>query len=172
MRDAKREIPFIKPVHIGGFKMWRSKVSIGSGDSKASVEQINFSTEDGWHVKIPEGTETFILFKDLFGRNMLDAMVNYICNMYYASTVGNGYYHGALGMVARALISPELLKEGDKEHEKFVSDAKALMKGFLEWVDAARERARRNEPTDEEIRQDNIADEAMDILNKDANGKD
>ena len=53
-------IPFNRAVRVGNFKVWRSRVSLGSGKDKTSIEAVSVSNLDGsWKVQIPSTSQMF-----------------------------------------------------------------------------------------------------------------
>ena len=165
MEDSVKKIPFVKPVHIGNFKVWRSK--------KVDVEQINVSTlDDCWQIKIPETVEMFHLVTDLYGENTTERISQLeviFSNMMYVSVVPNGYFQQGIQLLATVYSNPKLLTRRDKGHRKILKDVKALRKGFLEWVSMYKDSTILDEPTDEEWERDELADESVMILNDDGN---
>ena len=64
-----------------------------------------------------------------------------------------------------------VLDENDKQHEMLVNNAKALIKGFLEWRKTYDEHTAANEPTDEDIRNENMAEDVLKEVYSDEDGK-
>lgn len=190
-------IPFGKPARIGNFKIWKSmfelvsdpteeqrkKVAEESKGKKKAVRQkvtidcINVSILDGsWMVRIPETFEQFQMFGLAYSLSLsedkdeqvkgIDYLRTAISNMYYVSCICNGFFHHGVEMVTSAYVDPELLKENER-NEAFLKDAKQTIERFLEWRKGYDKLVAAGEPSDRELHQDEIAEQAMDIL---ANG--
>lgn len=183
--EKKREIPFVKPVRIDNYKLWRSrckmtvtpseedkeKVFKDSGGKKKAVsktydiEQINISTLDGtWQVKIPATWDMFGMIRDLFAEGDYARLSTILANMMYSSVIANGYFHEALRKIVFCYVSPSMLEEGSDDFESLKKDARNLIKAFLEWRRMYDEKVKELEPTDEDMKQDDLAEQAMDIL--------
>lgn len=189
-----REIPFCKPARVGNYKIWRSrykmtivpteeqrkKVKQESGGTKKAVsksydiEQINISLLDGsWQIKIPATFEMFSLIRDLFAEHtdaaddvragQLSAIVG---NMFYSSCISNGFFHHAITMLATIYTNPDILSEDNIYHESFMKDVELTKTRFLEWRKEYDENIRANEPTEEEMENDQVAEEMLDELSK------
>lgn len=172
--DSVVNIPFGRPERMGNFRLWRSYVVVGKGKSKTNIECINVSDLNGtWLVRIPQTYEMFSMLTVSYqwsksekaeersqGVGFIRAALS---NMFYVSSVCNGFFHHGIEMIAAAYANPTLLQD-TKEGNSFMEDAKDSVARFLQWhveydVDVAD-----NEPTDKDIRQEEIAEEAMDIL--------
>ena len=169
----KKEIPFGKPARVGNFKIWRGRKITGRGNGKMSIDQINISSlDEEWQVKIPATYEMFAAIRGLYAQGNQEARLSTIFgNMMYASIVANGYFHHAINIVATIYANPNLLDENDKQHEMLVNNAKALIKGFLEWRKRYNEQTAANEPTDEDIRNENMAEDVLKEVYSDEDGK-
>lgn len=86
-----------------------------------------------------------------------------ISNMYYVSCICNGFYHHGVEMVTSAYADPDLLKENERG-VAFMKDAKLTIERFLEWRKGYDKLVEAGEPSDIELHQDEIAEQAMDIL--------
>lgn len=192
--DKLSMIPFGKPARIGNFKIWKSKFELVSdpteeqrkkvaeeskGKKKAvrqkiNIDCINVSILDGsWMVRIPQTFEQFAMLSLAYTWSQsedkdeqvkgLDYLRTAISNMYYVSCICNGFYHHGVEMVTSAYADPELLKENDR-HETFLKDAKQTIERFLKWRKGYDEMVAAGEPSDRELHQDEIAEQAMDIL--------
>lgn len=167
--DKKRPIPFNKAVRVGNFKLWRSR----SND----VEVVNASSLDGaWMVRIPSTIEMYGWLCMSYSDYMSDdvdakaqgeaVLTTVLSNILYASSIGNGYYQRALEMCATVYAHPSLVDKKSKEHKGFMKDVKAIVDMFLEWRKGYDERVKTLEPTEKDMHQDEIADEALEILNE------
>lgn len=163
-------IPFGRAVRVRNWKLWRSRRRTTSGN----VEALNVSTLDGaWSVCIPSTMEMYgflcMAYKDYLSddtsvKAMGEAVLSLVLsNIMYVSCIGNGYFQRAVEVCATVYAHPSLLDKKDKEHKVLVEDVKRLSKEFLEWrktvVDAEVE-----EPTDDDLRREELAGQAMDIL--------
>lgn len=168
----KKEIPFGKPARVGNFKIWRGRKITGRGNGKMSIDQINISSLDGeWQVKIPSTVGMFAMIRSLFADGDVGNLDVFFQNMMYASLVPNGYFHRAINMISMIYAYPNVLDENDKQHEMLVNNAKALIKGFLEWRKTYDEHTAANEPTDEDIRNENMAEDVLKEVYSDEDGK-
>ena len=66
-------------------------------------------------------------------------------------------------MIAAAYANPSLLQDTE-EGKNFIEDAKGTVERFLAWREEYDKHVTDNEPTDQDIRQEEFAEEAMDIL--------
>lgn len=182
----EREIPFVKPVRVGNYKLWRSKCRMtvtptdedkekvfkeSGGKKKAvsktyDIEQVNVSTLDGtWQVKVPATWDMFGMIGELYSSGEDGRLAVLFSNMMYASVVANGYFHEALRLVVTAYADPSVLEEGCRGNEELKGNARKLIKAFLEWRRMYDDKMKGLEPTEEDMKQDDIAEQAMDIIN-------
>ena len=174
-------IPFGKPARIGNFKIWKSKFELGADvegkkgkKRKVTIDCINVSILDGsWTVRIPQTFEQFAMLSLAYSWSQsedkdeqvkgTDYLRTAISNMYYVSCICNGFYHHGVEMVTSAYADPDLLKENERG-VAFLKDAKLTIERFLEWRKGYDEMVSAGEPSDRELHQDEIAEQAMDIL--------
>ena len=124
---GKREIPFVKPVRIGNFKMWRSKAN-------KDVVQIVVSTLDGgWMVKIPSTFDIFAIIRELFANGENDAILSYFTNMFAATSIPNGFFHQGISLLTIAYCNPNFLEEGSDSYADLLADASSIRDAYLEW---------------------------------------
>ena len=162
---TNREIPFGKPARVGNFKVWRSKKLIGKKRNKNEIEQINVSTLDGeWQVKIPSTTGMFSMLTGLFSRGDDGRLSHLFTNMFGATVTANGYYHHGLSMLNIIYTNPRFLDEGTKDYEDLLSDVEKLKKGFLEWRKEYDKMVAANEPTEEEMENDQAIDDILEEI--------
>lgn len=195
-KEDKNPIPFGKPVRFWNYKLWRSmyKMTISPTDEERAqtrerskgrmravsrtvdIEQINVSTLDGtFQVKIPQTTEMFGMISASYGeldnesREVSERNERYLrtvlSNIMYVSSICNGHFHQGINMVTTAYAFPDVLRE-KKKFANFKKDASELIKHFLAWRDDYDKMVKQNEPTEEDMHKDEIADEAMAILSK------
>lgn len=175
-------IPFWKVARIGNFKIWKSKYTFDrDADGKKIRPQIvgdciNVSILDGsWMVRIPHTFEQFAMLslayawslsedkdEQVKGREYLRTAIS---NMYYVSCICNGFFHHGVEMVTSAYVDPDLLKENER-NEAFLKDAKLTIERFLEWRKGYDAMVAAGEPSDRELHQDEIAEQAMEILSE------
>lgn len=181
-------IPFVKPSRVGNFKLWRSRFQMSVEPSfeerkrasetrgrvrreKMDVECINVSNLDGtWKVQIPATFEMFsvldMLYADYYGepgqtRDRAESILACLLgNMMFSSTIGNGYYHRALEIVATCYAHPDILKTESERNPDLNKDVDSLIDEFLEWRRAYDERVAQQEPTEEDLKHDDVADQA------------
>lgn len=167
-------IPFGKPARLGNFRIWRSNLAVGKGKSKSGVECINLSNLEGtWLVRIPQNYEMFGMLTIAYQwansenaeeRRRGDGFIRTaLSNMAYVSMVCNGFFHHGVEMVASAYANPDLLKDGERGLA-FKKDAKETIGRFLEWRKEYEKHVADNEPTEQELHQEEIAEQAMEIL--------
>lgn len=169
--------PFGKPARLGNFRIWRSNLAVGKGKSKSGVECINLSNLEGtWLVRIPQNYEMFGMLtiayqwansEDAEERRRGDGFIRTaLSNMAYVSMVCNGFFHHGVEMIAAAYANPTLLQD-TKEGQSFMADAKDSIERFLVWRKEYEKHVKENEPTEQDLHQEDIAEEAMEILNGD-----
>lgn len=169
-----QEIPFGKPARIGNFKVWRTKKELGKGKDKVEVEQINISTlDESWQIKIPATFEMFGLIRSLFAEHTnsftdkrTGQLATIFGNFLYASCIPNGYFQRAINICATIYSNPTLLKEEDENHENLMKDVQGLIAGFLEWRKEHDKQMAENEPTEADMKSDQVAEEMLEELNK------
>ena len=163
-----RKIPFVKPVRVGNYKLWRTKVTTGKGKDKTDIEQVCISDLEGlWQVKIPA---TFAMFADISemyaDEKMTPALSTIVSNMLGVTTVTNGYFHRAVQMISTVYFNPDLLRD-KKQRKPFVKETEALVKDFLDWRKAYDERERENAPTEEDEHNEEVLEEILEETEKD-----
>lgn len=187
-------IPFGKPARIGNFKIWKSKFELVSDPTeeqrkkvaeesrgkkkavrqKVTIDCINVSILDGsWTVRIPQTFEQFAMLSLAYSWSLSedkdeqvkgrDYLRTAISNMYYVSCICNGFYHHGVEMVTSAYADPDLLKENERG-VAFLKDAKLTIERFLEWRKGYDELVAAGEPSDRELHQDEIAEQAIELL--------
>ena len=173
-QTGQKGIPFGRPARIGNFRLWKSVVAIGKGKAKTGIECINVSNLDGtWLVRIPQTFEMFGMLTIAYQwansenteeRRRGDGFIRTaLSNMAYVSMVCNGFFHHGVEMIAAAYANPSLLQDTE-EGKNFIEDAKGTVERFLAWREEYDKHVTDNEPTDQDIRQEEFAEEAMDIL--------
>lgn len=161
--SERRKIPFGKPAQFGNYRIWRSKYPIGKGKDKDFVEQICVSNLEGsWQVKVPATFEMFAILTELYAdEGKKDILGEYLSNMAFVTITGNGYFQRAVELCAIAYANPSLLTKGDKQHKDFIKNADALVKAFLDWRKVYEERVKMGAPTEEQERQDEVAEQVI-----------
>lgn len=176
--DAVVGIPSGRPARMGNFRLWKTLTVVGKGKSKTNVECINVSDLDGtWLVRIPQTYEMFGMLtvayqwsqsEDMEERRRGNGFIRTaISNMFYVSSVCNGFFHHGIEMVAAAYANHTLLQD-TKEGQSFMADAKDSIERFLVWRKEYEKHVKENEPTEQDLHQEDIAEEAMEILNGDS----
>lgn len=176
--DSVVGIPSGRPARMGNFRLWKTLTVVGKGKSKTNVECINVSDLDGtWLVRIPQTYEMFGMLtvayqwsqsEDMEERRRGNGFIRTaISNMFYVSSVCNGFFHHGIEMVAAAYANPTLLQD-TKEGQSFMADAKDSIERFLVWRKEYEKHVKENEPTEQDLHQEDIAEEAMEILNGDS----
>lgn len=186
MEDAK--IPFVKPCHVGNFKIWRSKYEVtvsptdeqrkevrvkSDGKKKAtnrkvSIECINISNLDGsFAVRIPQMFEMFgmltVAYQWYFGD---DADRKARGEEYLRSVLSNLMYVSCIsngyyhtGIQALTSVYADPDKLNDREFIKNVGEA---IDKFVAWHKDYT--AGTDGGSESEDRQDEMAEEAMSLL--------
>lgn len=107
-------IPFVKPVRVGNYKLWRGRFAINSGSDKTDIACIHISNLDGsWMVRIPSTMALYGVImdgyamddekqRDLFLRTVFD-------NIYSLGTSSSVFLHDAFSFVIQMVSSPYLL---------------------------------------------------------------
>lgn len=163
-----RKIPYGKPAKVGNYRIWRSKYPVGKGKDKDFIDQINIGNLDGtWQVRIPATFEMYAILTELYAdEGKQEILAEYVNNMAFVTITGNGYFQRAVELVAIAYANPSLLTKKDKQHKAFVKNADALIKAFLDWRKVYDERVKLDEPTEQDDKQDEIAGQMLDELEK------
>ena len=188
-------IPFGKPSRIGNFKIWRSKfqlqitptkeqrkkVAVESNGRKrlkvkvVEIECINISILDGsFSVRIPQTFEMFGMLTVAYqwyrsdnpderkrGEDFIIAATN---NMFYVSSICNGFYHHGVNRLTAAYADPSLLRDTE-DGKKFMEDLKVTVERFLAWREEYEKHVKENESTEQDLHQEDLAEQAMDIVN-------
>lgn len=163
-----RKIPFVKPVRVGNYKLWRTKVTTGKGKDKTDIEQVCISDLEGlWQVKIPATFSMFAAISEMYAdEKMTPALSTIVANMLGVTTVTNGYFHRAVQMISTVYFNPDLLRD-KKQRKPFVKETEALVKDFLDWRKAYDERERENAPTEEDEHNEEVLEEILEETEKD-----
>ena len=173
--DINRHIPFGKAVRVGNFKLWRGCYVIKSAEGNSDIECIHISTVDGaWMVRIPATFEMYGMIAAMYYDWSGDdgekkshaefALHTVFANIMYSSAIGNGYYQRGLELVATLYAHPTLLSKKDKQHKQLLKDVKGLVAEFLEWRKGYDAEVKANEPTEQDLHQDELAEQAMEVL--------
>lgn len=191
MTDA---IPFGKPVRMGNFKLWMSNYLLSTAPTEAEqrkysaeydgkkkvkpkktiVRCINASVLDGaFSVRIPENVEMFPMLSLAYQwyvggteeekQRGLDYIRTVLSNMLYVSSICNGFYHRGIEMVSVAYTSPSVLRDTEEGGE-FRKDVAETIERFLSWYDEYEKLAADGEPTADDIRSDELAEQAAAVL--------
>ena len=146
---------------------------------KYPVECINVSDLiGGWKISIPQTMEMFGFITTLYAdwkneeqtkeqrENSFQAMRTLLSNMLYVTSVGNGYFHHGVEIVAAIYARPTILQESDEKHDFLINDVKKTCADYQAWRAAYDAEMAKHEPTEEQLRQDEIADEAAKVLDE------
>lgn len=186
-------IPFGKAVRVGNFKLWRGNYVIADGKEKATIECVHVSNLDGsWMVRIPSTTMLFGNICNYFTMGDFSYLEDFLLpNFQMLMTDDNRILHEVYRMLYIASKNP-LLFMTDKEHEEWIKrkfpdlDKKKRKEHIAEWskdreglrancdrirkayFDAWDEqfdkRLQMEEESLKQLHQDEIAEEAIDIL--------
>lgn len=168
--------PFGQTERVGNFKLWRGKYKVKTTDGTTEVDCVHISDLSGsWAVRIPATYEmygiltgTFMDYKsddDALKRRAFGVLQTVLANMMYVSVIGNGYFQRGVEMLATVYANPSVLSKKDDVHKDFLKDVKATVKEFLEWRKGFDEERKKYEPTEGELHQDELADQAAEMLN-------
>ena len=118
-----REIPFVKPVRIGNFKMWRTKVRL---NKKEIIEAIVITNLEGtWKVQIPQTYLMFRALSDLYATedlNDLNILFSFVSNFNFCTQISHGSFQNFLILAVYGYMHPEVLNSGyEPEDKKFLS---------------------------------------------------
>lgn len=124
-------IPFVKPVRIGNYKLWRSRYVIKSGKERTDMECINVSNLEGsWSVRIPATATMFSVIANGYAtvdEKLRDNFLGMLfTNIYNISTSASASRHDAFFILTEMMSFPYLLlpeKEMQKRMEKGMKDA-------------------------------------------------
>lgn len=171
----ENSIPFVKPEYIGNFKVWRTKKAFGKWKDKLEIEQINIATlDESWQVKIPATFEMFGMISSLFADYRRDnsdlregQLATFFGNMFYVSCIGNGYFQRAVNICATLYANPTLLTDKDENHKSLMKEVNSLISDFLHWREEYDKHIKENEPTEEDLKNDQTAEDMIEMLNKD-----
>lgn len=167
-------IPFVKPARVGNFKLWRSRYTTMPKSGGVDVECVNVSNAEGtWCVRVPSTFEMFAvlnaLYDDYSGEDKQSserastALSAILSNMAYSTTIGNGFYHRALGMVATCYACPDILDEKSDKYKELKENVAVLVSDFLEWVRQLME-FKEGMASNDDDRREEVADQAREIL--------
>ena len=171
------QIPYVKPVRIGNFKMWRSRYRIDKGD-KTGLDCINVSTMDGaWMVRVPSTSAMYATFTSAWNTADEDIRQQFLgmltTNMYNISSINSEALHDAFFFLQEEI-------GGDKDKfEKHIEKMCEYRRKLYELIEQKKarfiaeyerqiaERRAKEEDADKQLRQDEIAEQAMEMLGND-----
>lgn len=176
-------IPFGRPARIGNFKIWKSKFTFDKdADGKKIKPQIvgdciNVSIlDDSWMVRIPQTFEMFGMLTVAYQwsksdnaeerKRGLDFLRTAMSNIFYVSSICNGFYHHGVEMLTSAYADPSVLRDTENGRA-FIEDVKDTVSRFLSWREEFDKHVSASEPTEQDIRQEELAEKAADILSGD-----
>ena len=170
---APSGIPSGKPFRIGNFKIWRTAASLGKGRNSDVVEQICISDLDGgWQVRIPATFEMYHLISGMYAERTVgdsaavadaeESLHMLVRTMYYATIIGNGYFHEAIELLCVAYANPSILTKKDGKHKEFLRAAKALVAAFLAWRAEYDKRMQELAPTESDMDNEEVLSEILD----------
>lgn len=192
-KDDSLVIPFGKAVRVGNFKLWRGNYVIGEGKQKTTVECLYISSLDGaWMVRVNATSMLFGNICNYFKTGDLSYLEDFILpNMEMLMTNDNRILHEVYRMLYIASKNP-LLFMSDKEHEEWLkrkfpdwdkrkrkeqiskwskdkesirSNCEMIRKAYFDaWDEQFDKRRQMEENSLKELEQDEIAEQAMDIL--------
>ena len=198
--DNQLLIPFNRAVRVGNFKLWRGRMSVGTGKDKTGIETVNVSNLDGtWKVQIPSTSQMFGFICQQYAtvdtekRNEFLGMV--FTNMLNVNLLPSPALHDAFFFLTEMMTFPYMLlsekemesrmrdglkasgmdKQKIKQHIGRMMDYRRQLYELLERKKASyieeyeRQQAERREKEEEAqkaLEQDDIAEQAMEALDK------
>lgn len=132
----------------------------------------------GWSISIPQSMEMFGYLTQLYADwkneektkeerdGSFNALRTLLSNMLYVTSVGNGYFHHGVEIVSAIYARPTILDKKDEKHDYLINDVKRTCKEYQEWRAAYDAEMAKHEPTEEELKQDEIAEQASEVLDK------
>lgn len=168
-------MPFGQQIHIRNYKLWRGNYRVKSADGPTAVACLYVSDLQGaWCVRLPETFEIYAIMcqaiESYFGddedrKRDADAVLGVLLdNMIVTTTTCNGFFHRAIKLVTMAYTFPDVLSVGDKDHDGFMKDVTETRDAFIEWHKEYADAVKNNEPDDDELRKEDVAEQAADIL--------
>ena len=138
-----QEIPFGKPIQIGGLKMWRTKVMAGD---KETIQAIVVSNLDQtWKVQIPETYMMFRAITDLYSTESqkdTEILFSFLSNFNLCTSISNGCFQNFLILAVYAYMHPEVLDDGyepeDKKHlsyDEFMQRIQSCVEAYKSYAE-------------------------------------
>lgn len=129
--DQRPQIPFVKPVRIGNFRLWRSRYTIKDGREKADIECLHVSSLDGaWMVRIPSTMSLFAVICDSYATTdteMRDGFLSMVfTNMYNIGTSASAALHDGFFLLSEMMTFPYLLLPEKEMRERMEKGMKEL----------------------------------------------
>lgn len=118
MEEKKRQIPFVKPVQVGNYRLYRSTYTRKRGEVTEKWECINITSLDGaWSVRIPETLRMFGVLTQTYAiedEKVRDGFLSLIFgNMYNITTTDSENLHEGLDFLTGIIATPFImLSEG------------------------------------------------------------
>lgn len=116
-------IPYVKPVRVGNFKLWRRRQTIGKGKDTHSIDCLIISNLEGsWRVCIPS---TMAIYGTIFNTYMTtddnlreDFLGMLFTNYYNLTTTNSEVLHDAFFFLQEMATMPYLLLSEDEMVER------------------------------------------------------
>lgn len=189
MTDYEREMKPYEVYRVGNFKVQLVRLQINDkGDARVLNEKAHFnkqfleknhweeiqairvmSLEELWHVQIPQTYGMFNLIVDIIrwdGKDMTDRLGTILGNMLTVSCVPDGFYHNLVAFLTEALTwhfdDTSSWEDKKEKADKLIADFKWCLDADLEGYKPKE----KQDLTDEQYHQDEVADEARETLNK------
>ncbi len=163
----------------------REKIKKESGgtrkaiNKKYPIESVNISDMfGGWRISIPQTMEMFGYLTRLYSdwkndlatdeerNNAFQGLRTLLSNMLYVTSVGNGYFHHGVEIVSAIYARPTILDESDEKHDFLINDVKRTCDEYKVWRAAYTAEMAKHEPTEQEMKQEAIAEEAAKQLDE------
>ena len=153
-----------------------------NGKRKATVQTMKIETINisdlfgGWKITIPQTMEMFGYLTRLYSdwkdinatdeerNNAFQGLRTLLSNMLYVTSVGNGYFHHGVEIVSAIYARPTILDDNDEKHDFLINDVKRTCDEYRVWRAAYTAEMAKHEPTEQEMKQEDIAEEAVKVL--------
>lgn len=131
MQTSDKKIPFVKPVRVGNYKLWRCKYG------KSDIEQVCVSNLGGdWSVRIPETSGMYATISIAYGMDGGGQFLETVfANMQNVCLVNNEFLHDGFSILCNMMMTPyvflpekEMRKRMKRQFELFGTDKKAAEK--------------------------------------------
>lgn len=126
--DEQRKIPFVRPVRVGNYKLWRTNLTLGKDKEKTGIEQLCVSNLDGtWSVRLPSTSMMYATVTQAYLAGDADEFLGMVfANMQNVCLINNEYLHDGFSILREMMVFPYLFlseKEMVKRMRQGYADA-------------------------------------------------